>query len=83
MVPIWTDEVAGAIADDWSAGAAECREDQVGQFAFVGRMAGFDGDELGEELRLVDVEAAALCIGEAPGSDFGGAAVVEDAGVPG
>src|SRR4051812_22213459 len=45
-------------------------------------MAGFDGDELGEELRFVDVEPAAVGIREAPGADFAGAAMVEDAGIP-
>src|SRR6476619_5378754 len=46
-------------------------------------MTCFDRDELGEELRLVDVEAAAFGVGETPGADFGGATMVEDAGVPG
>src|SRR6478672_7056595 len=46
-------------------------------------MASFDGDELGEELRLVDVQAATLGVGEPPGADFRCSAMVEDAGVPG
>src|SRR4051812_40105329 len=45
-------------------------------------MSGFNRDELGQELRLVDVKTAAFGIGKAPGSDFSCAAVVEDAGVP-
>jgi hypothetical protein len=45
-------------------------------------MSCFDGDELGEELRLIDVQAATFGVGETPWSDFSGSAVVEDAGVP-
>ena len=62
--------------------AAERGENQVRQLAFVGGLAGFDRDELGEELRFVDVQAAALGIGEAPGADLGRAAVIDRRGRP-
>ena len=53
------------------------------ELAFVGRMAGLDGNELGEEVGFVDVQAAAVGVGESPWSDLGRAAVVDDAGSPG
>ena len=62
--------------------SAEGSEDQVGQFARLGGMAGRDRDELGDEMGFIDVQAAAVVIGESPGADFGGAAVIDEAGAP-
>ena len=55
----------------------------MGQLALLGGMAGRDGNELGDEMGLVDVEAAAIGVGESPRADFGRAAVIEDASAPG
>ena len=46
------------------------------------RLAGFDREELGDELGLEDVQAAALGVGVAPGADLGGAGVVDHLGLP-
>src|SRR4051812_27150021 len=53
------------------------------QFTFLGGMAGFDRNELGQELGFVDVQAASFGIGKTPRSDFSCSPVVKNAGVPG
>ena len=76
-------QVARAIANHRRAGAAERGENQVRQLAFLGRVARFDGDELGDEFGFVDVQAAAGGVGESPRPDFGRSAVIDDARIPG
>ena len=75
-------QVARAIANHRRAGAAERGEDQVRQLAFLRRMARFDGDKLGDELGLVDVQPAAVRIGESPRPDLRRAAMIDDPCVP-
>src|SRR5262249_12968442 len=47
------------------------------------RGAGFDGEELGNEIVLVDVQALTFEVAVPPRSDFGCAAMVEHASLPG
>ena len=73
-------DVARAVANDRAAEAAERREHQLGQLAVGGRAAGGQREELGDELGLDDVQAAARLVAIAPGADLRRAGVVDQRG---
>ena len=63
--------------------AAECRENQMRQLAFLAGWPVATETNSAMNCDFIDVQAAAFAIGESPRADFGGAAVVDDAGAPG
>ena len=74
------DLIAGAVANDRHAAAAQVCNDQ---FALVGRFSAVGIDHLKDELILIEVQARLMFALKSPGPDFCGPGVVKGARPPG